>query len=364
MSYYTNLERLEYIGLKKSAMLMYNLALKKIDSIRKAEKLMYRPIAIQLETTTKCNLRCRHCESTLWDRKGHDMAFSDFKKIIDKFPYLIQVLLQGIGEPFMCKDIFRMIEYCESNKIISGTTTNGTLLNKEMAEKIVDSRLSWLIVSIDGSAKGSFEKIRIGANFDQVIENIEYLAELRKKTGKPRIIVHFTASNNNINELPEIVKLSKKIGAEFLEIQDMHYWGKTENKPEVKSKTLYSDKEQFELSKKYINESMLEAKKIGIQFDILGTGARKTLFTESDTQIHANQLLCKKMWRSCSITYDGFVIPCTCTPDPNIINFGNILEQDFDSIWNGSKYLELRKLRMEGKLPSFCETCTAPHIDF
>lgn len=363
MSYYTNSERLEYIGLKKSAMLMYNLLFKKIDKIQRAEKLMYRPIAIQLEPTTKCNLRCRYCESPLWDRKGYDMSFSDFKKIIDQFPYLIQAFLQGVGEPLMCKDIFKMIEYCDSKKIISGTTTNGTLLDNSAAEKIIDSKLSWLIVSIDGSTKETFEKIRVGAKFDEVIENIHNLAELRKKTGKPRIVVHFTASNSNIKELPDVIKLSKEIGADFIETQDTHFWGKTDNKLNVIIETLYSDKEKLEISKKYINESMVIAKKVGIPFDILGTAARKVAFTENDKQIHANQLFCRKMWRSCFITYDGYVTPCTCVPDPSIINFGNILKQDFDSIWNGSKYIRLRRSRLEGKLPTFCNTCTVPHLD-
>ncbi|MCK4539361.1 MAG: SPASM domain-containing protein [Candidatus Krumholzibacteria bacterium] len=45
------------------------------------------------------------------------------------------------------------------------------------------------------------------------------------------------------------------------------------------------------------------------------------------------------------------------TCDPEVVNFGNIFEESFASIWTGGKYIEFRKRIKEGDLPSFCKTC-------
>jgi|Deesub1362B_J571_1020462.scaffolds.fasta_scaffold15116_2 MoaA/NifB/PqqE/SkfB family radical SAM enzyme len=145
MPKYPKFEKIREIGFKKSILVSYNMLLKKIDKIQKRTSLLSRPISLQIEPTTKCNLKCTFCESPLWDRRGMDMSFSDFKKIIDQFPYLVTLLLQGIGEPLLCKDFFKMIEYCKLKKIIVGITTNGMLMNEEIAKKLVDSKIDYVI---------------------------------------------------------------------------------------------------------------------------------------------------------------------------------------------------------------------------
>ena len=359
MPKFPKLEQARYVGYKKSILILYNQLLRKIDKIQKRTVLLSRPISLQLEPTTKCNLRCPFCESPIWDRRGMDMKFSDFKKIIDQFPLLRILLLQGIGEPLLCKDFFKMVEYCKSKKILVGITTNGTLINKKVAEKLVNYKIDYVIMSIDGATSETFERIRVGAKFEQVIENAINLVKTRGENKKPKIIFLFTGTRDNIHELPQVVELAKEIGIDAMEAQDTHFWSDEELKERIDNRTLRKD---MAYTRKFVNDAIVKAKELGIPFTWLGSGGRKTLYTDKDFQLHADPRLCQMVFRSCFITVDGYVTTCACCPDPRKLNFGNILEQNFEEIWNSPKYIAIRKARLEGKIPDYCKTCTVPHL--
>jgi len=358
MVYYTKLERARYLGLKKGILVGYDIILKKIDKIQKRTRLVFRPTSIQVEPTTKCNLRCEFCESSIWDRKGMDMSFSDFKEIIDQFPYLVELLLQGIGEPLMCKDFFKMVEYCKKKKIIVETVTNATLMDKANVKKLVDSRIDTVMISLDGATPKTFEKTRTGADFEKVIENTKNLVAIRGNLKKPRIVFHFTGTKHNIHELPDVLKLAKKIGIDDVEAQDIHFWGDEKLKNKINRETL---RQEIEKSRKIIDQTKQLSKEIGMPFDFLGSGSLKSLYSNMDSQLQADQRLCQKVFKSCFVTVDGYVTTCACVPDPRTINFGNLLKEDFDTIWNNSKYIKMREARQKGKMPEFCRLCTVPH---
>ena len=361
MPEYTKSEKARYIGFNKGALVSYNLFLKKIDKMQKRTVLFSRPNTLQFEPTTKCNLKCPLCESTIWDRKGKDMKFSDFKKIIDQFPYLTTLLLQGIGEPLLCKDFFEMIDYCKLKKILVGITSNGTLIDEEMAKKLVEHEIDYMIISIDGATAETFEKTKVGAKFEDVIGNTVNLIKARGDRKKPKILFHFTGTKDNIHELPQVVKLAKDIGVDVVEAQDTHFWGDEMLKEKLIGNTM---RQEMVSSRKFANEALILAKELGISFDWLGTGGKKSLYSDTDMQMHADQVICKKMFRSCFITADGYVTTCACSPDPRKLNFGNVLEQDFNTIWNSPKYVAFRKSRLEGKMPDFCNMCTVPHLNW
>jgi len=357
MGVYSRLEKARNIGLKKSMLVGYNLFLRKIDMSLKRTALLSRPTSLQLECTTKCNLRCMMCDSPIWDRRGMEMKFSDFKKIIDQFPFLVSVNLQGMGEPLLNKDLFKMITYCKSKKIMVLFTTNATLLDEIIAKKIVDSGLDYIVISVDGATPETFERIRRGAKFGQVIENIKKLVVARGELKKPRIIFHFCATMDNIEELPDVVKLAKNVGADGVEGLDVIFWGKKYLKEKLNEKTLESDMVK---AKRIINNAKMEAERMGLKF--LWWGTTKELLSNEKLPLHPDPRLCKAPFRSCFITVDGYVTCCSDVPDPRILNFGNIFEQSFDEIWNSPEYIAFRKAFLKGELPEPCKECTKPML--
>lgn len=346
-------------GLKKTCMLAYDVFMKKIDVAFNRTNLLFRPTWIQLEPTTKCNLRCKFCVSPVWDRRGMDMSFEDFKKIIDQFPYLVDILLQGVGEPLLCKDYIKMIKYCKSRNIRVTSTTNATLLDREMSRKIIDSGIDIFVVSIDGASKETFEGIRIGADYDKVLKNIKGFVEIRGNRKKPEIHISFTGNMENISELPDILKLAKELGVDGVDMQGIHFWNDENLKEKRNDDTLVHNIGEV---KRIVNESIPLAKELCIELNVLGTGNRKGPYSDCDLRLHADPKLCQKKFKSLFVTVDGFVTICAAHPDPRQMNYGNLLKEDFDTIWNSPQYVELRKRHLKGDIPKQCRTCSGPTI--
>lgn len=301
------------------------------------------PFRLYLEPTTRCNLKCRTCYQSASQRPPQDLSFDNFSKILNHFSYLQDLQLQGIGEPLLNPGIFRMIEYAKTKKIRIGLFTNATLINPEMAERIVNSGLDWVNLSLDGANPDMYETIRRGADFKEVIRNIKTLVEAdRRRTTK--LSLWFTAMKMNILELSGIIRLAKRLGIDKVVAQGMHFWGNDFCRDYLKKESLF---ENIGLIKEVFIQAAKEAKRLKVKLDF-----RPRYFEVRTKRI------CRWPWMSCFITAEGFVTPCCVQgSDPLIINFGNIFEKDFKEIWNGAPYQDFRRQLKSKCLPEICQDC-------
>ena len=109
------------------------------------------PPILMVEVTTKCNLQCIMCPRQLvvQKRKEGNMDFNTFKKIIDDTEkWLFCLALWNFSEPMLNENIYEFIEYAKQKKIFVSLATNGLLLSDSNIEKIIDSKLDYLIISI------------------------------------------------------------------------------------------------------------------------------------------------------------------------------------------------------------------------
>ena len=67
-------------------------------------KLPYLPLTMDIEPTTGCNFRCTMCDVSSPNWVTKNMKIETFKKIVDMNKQLLQIKLQGMGEPFVNKD--------------------------------------------------------------------------------------------------------------------------------------------------------------------------------------------------------------------------------------------------------------------
>src|SRR6266576_4838434 len=138
------------------------------------------PSYIQIEPVGQCNLRCQMC-SIQFRQDGSPngplafMAFEQFTRIIDQFPNVKELHLQGLGEPMMHPRFFDMVEYAVKKGIKVTTNSNLTLLNNKRAERCVTSGLHCLHISLDGATAETYERIRVRAHFEKVVANLERL---------------------------------------------------------------------------------------------------------------------------------------------------------------------------------------------
>ena len=98
------------------------------------------PVCLYLETTNRCNLLCTTCPRTFETLEPEkDMSWELFTSIIDQYPKIARVVLHGIGEPMLVKDLPRMIRYLKDRGVYVLFNTNGTLLTKANGQALIDA---------------------------------------------------------------------------------------------------------------------------------------------------------------------------------------------------------------------------------
>jgi Predicted Fe-S oxidoreductases len=150
------------------------------------------PIHLDIESTSICNLKCPFCAGTYEKYPYGSMPFDLYKKIIDEGSEkgLYSIKLNFRGEPLLHPQIAEFVAYAKQKGIIDVFfNTNATKLTEDIGEKLIKAGLDRLIVSFEGYTKDVYERNRVGASFDTVVENVRNFSRLRKKlnSSKPAI---------------------------------------------------------------------------------------------------------------------------------------------------------------------------------
>ena len=186
-------------------------------------KLLNKPFVgphwVYISVTNRCPLDCRMCGVKYLDR-SRELSTAELKKIIQEVSSYKgdQTIMFTGGEPFLRKDIFELIEYSCSLGLPTEVVSNGQLIDKELAGKIVSSGLRNIAVSLDGTTPKTHDFIRgMPGAFEKATNALKLLSEEKKKRGRgPQISVWTTMMRQNIPELYEILLLAKKLGADVI----------------------------------------------------------------------------------------------------------------------------------------------------
>ncbi|PYV39833.1 MAG: hypothetical protein DMG09_08220, partial [Acidobacteria bacterium] len=126
------------------------------------------PRSIQIECTTRCNLKCEFCELSYWTEKPSDLKLANMEKMVAHLPNLKRLDLTGIGESLMNREFFKIVEFLKSRGVYVTLNDNFTLMTESVARRIVELGVDQIFLSLDGATKETYEKIRAGANFEKV----------------------------------------------------------------------------------------------------------------------------------------------------------------------------------------------------
>ncbi len=180
--------------------------------------LVSRPIHIQIETTTRCNLGCIQCGLHSYALKNRDLDVEVLLDLAKKlFPTAGSVVFSDTGEALMYSWLDTVFELVRQYKIpVAGFFTNGTLLDDKAVAAILASGMAFVNVSIDGATPETYERIRLGARFSEVMGNLRRLTDQRRKKGSrfPIVQVNFVGMRENIEEFPRLVEMVADAGAE------------------------------------------------------------------------------------------------------------------------------------------------------
>lgn len=166
------------------------------------------PVEYIVETTAKCNLYCPMCPRETHKQPKEDMADEIFNRLIAGTARSAEhMMLIGLGEPLLDPKIFNRIEHCRRHNISTLLSTNGTLLEGENLERLLQSPLEHITLSFDGARKETFEFYRKGANFERVRDNFLRFARLKhERRLKMQVVVQMVVMDGNAAEVDDFLK--------------------------------------------------------------------------------------------------------------------------------------------------------------
>ena len=192
-----------------------NHVLELIDHTFLDDRLEQQPAIYAVAVTTVCNLRCGLCiRETLGVRENRHMDLDAFARRVPPLSHARRVSLFGTGEPFLHPRFFEFLDLCRRQGVFVSTSTNGTSLTAEVRERIVESGLDELNLSLDAATPGLFARLRGGARLGRVIADVEALGALMRRRGskRPAINVNMTIHARNLGQVPAMVRLASRLG--------------------------------------------------------------------------------------------------------------------------------------------------------
>lgn len=277
------------------------------------------PLHLDIEVTNACNLKCPMCPRTIMIAKDTmpKIGFIDFefyKSLIDQGAAngMASMKFNYLGEPLLHPKIVEMVAYAKDAGVIDTMiNTNGVLLTEKMSEALLDAGLDNLFVSIDSANKERYEAIRVGAKFEEVVDNIKNFVSLKESKGKKHVQtrVSMVVMEENADEV-ETYK------AQWADVVDSVGWGPaTDDREEIVGEPIPN-------------------------------------------------FCCDQLWQRLLIMWDGECIPC-CVDEKREIPVGNAKTTPLKDIWLASPvYKKLREYHTSGRSQDIerCRRCPLTRI--
>lgn len=296
------------------------------------------PIAMQIETSSICNFRCDSCPLAApgYDRPEKHMSVEELRRVLDAFPTVKKIELQGLGEVFLNPCILDIVREATGRGVEVHTFSNASKIERDTAFEIVRSGLRLINFSMDGADEPTFRRLRKGGTLQRyrrcVTNLIEARAALRSAT--PTIGVMTVLSKANYRQIPRLLAIAEELGV------DTHIFSGLNAQPKPELQELVLGEEERE----WIRGLPPYDGKVQVVW-------AHTPWTKQE------RMDCYWPRHMTYVTVEGDVTPCCNYFDSREITFGNVHRQDGAEIWNGEAYRDFRRRLMAGDLPERCKSC-------
>lgn len=334
------------------------------------------PTLISFRVTKNCNCRCSMC--ALFGEKGtllnetniEQLSYNDVVAVVNDIrAYRPRITMTGDGEPFLHSDLFKMVKYIKTNKMLCQVFTNGSLLRNRINE-IFESKVDIITVSVDGPEEIHDSIRALPGLFQKIVEGVKTIQERKRqeKKHKPIIAISFTITPANYTRISEMADFVNELGIEIMNINHLcmpkqKEIDATKKMLGVPASTSWPASEGF----------LVEHEEIDSKIVVKGI---RELCSKSNAFIHQSPPLsddeiisyyskkqfqlreqCYSPWFRIRVKPNGDVLPC--------VEFflGNIRKESFNNIWKGEKMQYFRSIiKKYGKFPSCDRKCCDRHF--
>lgn len=297
----------------------------------RSSRILGRPMNVTIEPTNVCNLECPVCETGagILGRVAGHMSLEHFQTIVDKVaPHTNTMMFYFMGEPFLNKRAYEMIRYAKDQGIpFVQTCTNGDFVE---AERLVDSGIDEISFQIGGITQETHQVYRINGQIERVLKNLRETIRIKKER-RPAMRVQsgLILMKHNEHEADAFRRLMAEMGADRWEVIDPCVRTVEQGK-----QMLPTDKAHWAYDPEAFERGVLTPK----------------IKPKNE---------CPWLYYSITIQVNGDVVPC-CRDPKGLEVVGNLLSEDLDDVWNGSRYRAFReRVHHEQDKVEICRLCSA-----
>ena len=296
------------------------------------------PYLLIIDPCNYCNLRCPLCPTGTGslDRPQKMLSLEHFKQYFDPVAdHLFEAYMHNWGESLLNKNVFDMIAYAQSRNVGTNLSSNLSETSSSDIDRLLDSGLEYLIVSMDGVTEKSYSKYRVRGKFEQVLDNLSELIRRRNQRGlkTPMIEWQFIVMKQNEHEIEEAEILAKKIGVDLLRF--------------IPVGMPYDTPDRVAVAKEWYPVTMEGRRYKGEEVE--------QQFGQADKPSP-----CFYLYRSLVVNPDGGVAPC-CVVYKKDSDFAQLPATDIHALWNNEKYLSARSLYsptdVSSRVETICDGC-------
>ena len=293
------------------------------------------PFYVTVDLTSRCNLRCLGCP---YHSPYVNTASHNHSSMIDISPHIVEklckelntmnthtLILQGTGEPLLHPNILELLATVKKAGFHTTLLTNGTLLKRDLIRAFIDLKLDVIKVSLWATSPEEYEQNYPETdpdNFQKVIEGMKFMAELKaqQKSAVPSVVMHFPINRNNYQGVDALGNLLSATGCNGLSLAPMHTVKGTLNSYVLSPAEERSTRQSLSRLRKWLDSHSLTH------------NINKTLLQYKIGSAVWEKMPCYIPWFHARIMVDGRVRPCgRCN-----LFFGNLRDNTFYEIWNGS----------------------------
>ncbi len=278
------------------------------------------PVKLHVELTNACNLKCVMCPRGKMTRPVGFMDFDLFRRIVDTLAGRTEfAYLHLMGESLFHPRLFDCVAYGRKAGLAMGLASNMTVMDEKKARGLIDAGLDFLVMSLDGATAECYEKIRLNADFETTMANVETMLRLRRPGKPPHTVVQMITMKGTESQAAAYVRNWKRWKPDSIRLKPFQTW-------------------------------------MGDQEGI------RALDTKKQARINRP---CDRIWRHSVILWDGTVVPCEFDYDARY-PLGNVKDAGWPQLLNGPRMQELRGRHLEGDRSriDLCRECdyTAPGL--
>ena len=278
------------------------------------------PTSVKVELTSRCNFKCLYCATNRSSRQKGDMDWGFFKKLIIDLKHIgiEEVGLFLLGESFILNNIDRYIRFCKDSGIkYVFITTNGSLCTPTKLKNCINAGLDSIKFSVNAHNKELYKKLHCVDKFDDVIENIKWLYEYKKKR---KLVLPRTCISSIV--LPGNEKESELFKQEMQKYVDEFYFLPPYN----------------------------QAGHIpGFSGKIVGNPGR--------LENMVPPVPCWALFNAAKVTWDGKLTAC-CFDHDSRFEIADLNNTSLEDAWSNSKFVSLRMRHLKNELKdSLCSKC-------